>query len=201
MPNWAEDLPDWSIYSLTRLRHVAAWRGSNRELQQDPGGKRKRFSPQIRGNCRAMKIKDSCKENSMTELLISCQLSSADVIGLPVQCQLAGFLPIVIKVFAKQWRQHFPVIKLSGWSSPPPPLPHQPLSLFLKANRLSDGWKVLQVPELKITTACSLPPSCVCWLFCHQCGNSTRSASSVSLIAFLLLRPLKNFHAEQFFTI
>lgn len=49
-----------------------------------------------------MKIKDSCKENSMTELLISCQLSSADVIGLPVQCQLAGFLPIVIKVFAKQ---------------------------------------------------------------------------------------------------
>jgi len=29
---------------------------------QDPGGKRKRYLPQIRGNRRAMKIKDSCKE-------------------------------------------------------------------------------------------------------------------------------------------
>lgn len=49
-----------------------------------------------------MKIKDGCKENLMIELLISCQLATADVSGLPVQCQLAEFLPVVIKVFAKQ---------------------------------------------------------------------------------------------------
>uniref|UniRef100_A0A673IP95 Galectin n=1 Tax=Sinocyclocheilus rhinocerous TaxID=307959 RepID=A0A673IP95_9TELE len=37
--------------------------------------------------------------------------------------------------------------------------PHQrPL---LKPNCLSAGWDVLLVPELKITTACSHPPSCV----------------------------------------
>lgn len=46
--------------------------------------------------------KGSCKEKSMIEPLISGQLASADASGLPVQCQLAGFLPVVIKVFAKQ---------------------------------------------------------------------------------------------------
>uniref|UniRef100_A0A673IPM3 Galectin n=1 Tax=Sinocyclocheilus rhinocerous TaxID=307959 RepID=A0A673IPM3_9TELE len=31
-------------------------------------------------------------------------------------------------------------------------------------------------------------------MFCHPCGNSSRSASSVSLITFLLLPPRKSFH-------
>lgn len=55
-----------------------------------------------RGNCQAVKIKCSCKEKSMIELLISGWLTSADVSGLPVQCQFAGFLPVVIEVFAEQ---------------------------------------------------------------------------------------------------
>lgn len=67
-----------------------------------------------RGNGQAMKIKRSCKEKSMIELLISGWFALADMSGLPVQCQFAGFLPVVIEVFAEQCRQHFPVIKLSA---------------------------------------------------------------------------------------
>lgn len=127
--------------------------GVKQRIVTRPQGKAKEIltTDKERGNGQAMKIKRSCKEKSMIELLISSRLASADMSGLPVQCQFAGFLPVVIEVFAEQWRQHFPVIKQCLEQ-----FPHQrPL---LKPNRLSAGWEVLLVPELEITTACSLLP-------------------------------------------